>query len=49
MDYYEKLRDPLICGTNKGKQRNVHFPTTMRHSAIHGAKREFMTKSIHDA
>ena len=21
----------------------------MRHSAIHGAKREFMTKSIHDA
>ena len=25
------------------------FPTTMRHSAIHGAKREFMTKSIHDA
>ena len=44
-----KSRDPLMSGTNKGKQRNIYFFTTMRHSAIHGAKREFMAKPIHDA
>ena len=51
IDYYNEAFKTTELNTyeqwkNKG---TVYFFTTMRHSAIHGAKREFMTKSIHDA
>ena len=42
-------RSPSLWYEQGQTKKYILFPTTMSFRAIHGAKREFMAKSIHDA